>query len=165
MPGIGDAIKREAEWLTSSGDGLPALLQADGGPFRIVQGRMPRTPSTRVAGLYLVPGNYTDARWANQRKLGTYSFRAAIYWPLGTTTVGANIAEVEQDALDEAIELLIDRVRDELGDHTHGGRFLAVAEAPAHAEIGVHYMPVENTAVDGLLRADVLWQAQDQAFI
>ncbi|AIG81254.1 Hypothetical protein AJAP_42415 (plasmid) [Amycolatopsis japonica] len=165
MPGISDAIKREAAWLTSSGDGLPALLQVDGGPFKVVQARMPRTPPTRAAGLYLLPGNYTDDRWANQRKLATYSFRAAIYWPLGTTTVTANIAELEQDALDDAIGLVVERVRGLLGDHTHGGRFLAVAEAPARTEITVHYMPVENTAVDGLLRADVMWQAQDEAFI
>jgi hypothetical protein len=61
VPGIGDAIKRESEWLTSSGDRLLALRQVDGCPFKVVQGWMPRMPSTCVTSLYLVPGNYADA--------------------------------------------------------------------------------------------------------
>lgn len=165
MPGIEDAIPREAAWLQASGDGLPALQEAAGGPFKLVQARMPRTPSTRTCALYLTPGTYTDERWANARKLGTYNFRAAIYWPIGTTTIGTNIAEAEQDALDQAIGKLITRIRGFLFDHSHGGRFLAVAEAPAHPEIAVHYTPPEQTVADGLLRADVLWQAQDEFII
>lgn len=165
MAGIGDAVDREVAWLRSSGDGLPALLKADGGPFQVIQARNARTPQTRQSGLYLTPARVNDARWGNARKLATFSFRASLWWPVGVTTVGVGIAEVEQQALDEAIGLLIDRVRGLMGDHSHGGRFLAVAEAPASTEIDVQYTDPEQTLSDGVLRAQVLYQAQDQSFI
>jgi hypothetical protein len=162
---LADAIKREVEWLTTSGDGLPELLKADGGPFQIVQGFTARTPNQRASAVYLGHGTYTDERWANQRKLGTYQFRAVLVWPVGGTTIGASIAEQEQQAFDDAIELLIERVRGEMFDHTHGGRFLAVAEAPVHPGITVHYAPPEQTLADGVLRAEVQYQAQDEFLI
>jgi hypothetical protein len=165
VPSLADAITREAEWLRASGDGLPALLKEHGGPFEVVQGRFPRTPNTRQPRLFLVNGPYTDERWGNQRKLGTYSFRAAMWWPIGATVVSTDIAEREQQAFDEAIELVIERVRGFLHDHTHGGRFLAVAEAPVSSDITVQYAPPEQTVPDGFLKADVMYQAQDQFFV
>lgn len=163
---LADAITREVAWLTTTGDGLPALLRKDGGPFQLVQGYTPRTPATRQSAVYLGHGSYLDERWGGQRKLGTYSFRASLVWPIGTTTTGQGIAEAEALAFDTAIEALVERVRGALGDHTHGGRFLAVAEAPVHTGITVVYVPPEQTLVsDSTLRAEVTWQAQDQFFI
>ena len=45
-----DAVDREAAWLATSGDGLPALLVTAGGPFGVVQAYWPRTPGKRTAG-------------------------------------------------------------------------------------------------------------------
>jgi hypothetical protein len=162
---LADAITREAAWLNTFGDGLPALAAAQGGPFTVVQARMSRTPATRQTALYLTPAIYSEERWANFRRLGTYNFRAAVFWPIGSTTTGVTIAEVEQQALDDALELVVERIRGLLEDHTHGGRFLAVAEAPAHGGISVHYTDPAATLSEAMLRADVLYQAQDEFVI
>ncbi|MFD1145974.1 hypothetical protein [Saccharothrix hoggarensis] len=165
MPGLADAINREADWLRTHGDELPALLKEHGGPFEVVQGRSMRSPNTRKQALYLTHATYSDSRWGNARKLGTYSFRLAVHWPVGSTVTSIDIAEREQQALDEALELVVARIRGLMGDHTHGGRFLAVAEAPVDSTINVQYEPPEKTLPEGVLRAEVLYQAQDQAFI
>lgn len=159
-----DAVAREAAWLAAYNvsDGLPALLKSAGGPFDVVQGYRRRTPNTREASLYLRRAHIRDARWASPRKIPSYTFMADLSWPLGTTSTGANIAETEQQAFDNAIELVIRRIRGLLFDHTHGGAFLSVAEAPTNTEISVTFHDPEQTmATLNALKAEITYFADD----
>lgn len=158
-----DAVAREVAWLSTAGDGLPALL-APAGPWSIVQGYRSRTPSTRLSGIYLLRTGYTEERWGNQRKIVRYSFLADLVWPVGSTTTGTLIWETEQAALDAAVDLLVQRIRGPLFDHTHGGRFLSSAEAPDPARISVSFSDPDQTATasPATLRASVRWEADDE---
>lgn len=159
-----DAVAREVAWLTSTGDNLPALPASAGGPWSVIQAYKSRTPSTRLSGIYIPLPNYTWERWGNQRKLYRYSFTADIVWPVGSTSTGMAIWETEQEALGSAVDLLVDRIGGDLFDHTHGGRFLSVAEAPEPGRITVHFADPEQTAnaSPATLRATVTWSADDQ---
>ena len=123
------ALDREAAWLTTS-DALGALLAANGGPFDIVQARRPRTPSKSKRCLYVTRQPAMSARYertATGRTMPIHHFRLDLDWPL---TLGSGSAEAEQLNVDQAIDLIIARVLGPLGDKTHGGRFLSVAEDP-----------------------------------
>jgi hypothetical protein len=159
--GTADACDREAAWLSSSGDGLPALTTAAGGPFGVVQAYWPRTPGRRTQGqLYVLRNTIEERRFANQRVMVTYSFQLKLVWPLSK---GTGSAEDEQRAFDTAIELVLTRVRAYRGDKTHGGRFLAVAEDPR--AVRVAFEPPEQTILtDTELRATVTYTAQDPDF-
>ena len=159
-----DPVTREVAWLRSSGDGLPALLKSAGGPWDAVQGYWPRTPEQRLSAIYVLRPALVDARWANQRKLTTYDFRLKLLWPVGSTTTAAQLWETEQQNLDIAVDLLITRIRGQLGDHTHGGRFLSVAEAPEHARITAHFEDPERVTAT-MLRAEMSYAADDQSVI
>lgn len=158
-----DAVAREVAWLTTSGDGLPALLTSAGGPWDIVQAYVSRTPPTRQTAIYLLRSATVGVRRSNQRRIETYDFRGKMWWPIGATTSGSNLWEVEQAALDAAVALLVQRVYGFLGDHTHGGRFLSAAETPDPARVMVHYDDPEATANQSpaILSATITYTVDD----
>ena len=81
-------------------------------------------------------------------------------WPIRQTTTG--IAEGEQQALDSAVDLLLQRIRGPLSDKTHGGRFLSVGEVPRMPGVHVLFEDPEVT-IDAVkaLRATVSYSADD----
>lgn len=164
-PTTANAVDREAAWLATSGDGLPALLRSAGGPFDVVQGYLPRTPAQSQASLFLRRTRISDDRWSNQLKRARYSFSVRAEWRIGTTTAGLGIGEAEQRAFDAAIELVIQRIRGTLADHSHGGAFLSVAEAPSPASIDVSFVDPDTTMSTRALRADITYFADDQLVV
>lgn len=158
-----DAVAREVAFLTASGDGLPALLTSAGGPWDVIQGYWPRTPATRQTGVYLLRSRTRGARRSNQRRIETYEFRGRLWWPIGATTTSVDIWETEQAAFDAAIALLTQRIYAYLGDHTHGGSFLSVAEAPSPGQVAVNFDdPVTSMAqTPALLSATITYSADD----
>ena len=130
-----DALDREAAWLNSYGDGLPALAKQHGGVFQIVQARWPRVPASRKTAIYVLRAPSSSAkveRFANVRSMLSTRVVLHLFWPL-TNSTGSG--EAEQAAFEQAIDQIITRVQGPLGDKTHGGRFLSVAEGPAGISI------------------------------
>lgn len=157
-----DAVQREATWLVQVSDGLPALLKVNNGPWDVVQAYWPRTPNYNLNGIYVRRGRLRDVRISNQRKRPGHTFHLRLYWRIGSTTTGTNIAETEQANFDAAIDLLIQRLRGTLGDKTHGGRFLSVAEAPgAQPEINIDFVDPDTTMDRGFLSATASYDADD----
>lgn len=124
MSGLTDALDREAAWL-SAVDNLPTLSAT----FEIIQARWPRTLRVKERGLYVLHDGValTNQRTTNQHTMNTYGLQLMLVWPFKTATA-ASPAETEQAALDAAIDAVLARVFGHLEDHTHGGRFLSVAE-------------------------------------
>lgn len=124
-----DALIREAAWLRQdlAGDGLPPLLSdvGDGtGPFQTVEA-YGRRLDQRGHQLFVCRDPYTERNAGNVWREGTHGIALMILWRQQSN---ASRAEVDQLALDEAVERVIDRVRGLPADHTHGGRFFSVAE-------------------------------------
>lgn len=162
---LADAVTREAAWLTTFGDGLPALLTANGGPFDVVQAYAPRTPATRQTQLYLLRRRVVTSRFSQQRRLATHTFQATISWPIGQSTTSVGIAETEQQNLDNAIELLIQRLEGFVDDKSHGGRFMSVGEAPNGTQFAVQYSDPLPGIAGALLTASVTYTADDKDYI
>jgi hypothetical protein len=160
------AVEREAEWLRISGDGLPSLLTADGGPFDVVQAYRNRTPPQRKTALYLIRPSFVDVRFTNQRKIRTHTFTAHLWWPIGSSTTSEQLWEKEQRALDLAVDLVITRLDGFLADKTHGGRFLSVAEAPEPGRITVSFADPLSTATGSpaVLIGQIAWMADDSDY-
>jgi hypothetical protein len=157
-------VTREAAWLITSGDGLPALLKAAGGSWDIIQAYATRSPAQQKTQLYVMRRRLQTARFANTRRLPTYHFHLAAVWPIGATAAGPQIAELEQAAFDAALDLLIQRIEGWPGDKSHGGRFLSVAEAPTGSTIDVEVGdPVQGIA-SGQLTAAITYSADDQDY-
>jgi hypothetical protein len=156
------AVDREVAWLTQV-DALPTLLAVNSGPWDIVQAYWPRSLQTRKSGIYVLRTAVDETRFANQRKIQNHAFRAKLWWPIGGTTTGIDIAEDEQRAFDAAIDLLVSRIRGTPFDHTHGS-FLSVAEDGGR--ISVRFADPEQTtgASPACLRAEVTWSADDRDF-
>ncbi len=152
-----DAVDRETAWLSTTTDSLPALLAAAGGPFDIVQAYWRRTPQGRAKQLYVIRKTLHEERFANVRRMPRYQFELRIIWPQSSAT-GA--AEDPQRALDAAIDLVLQRVGGFVGDKSHGGRFLSVAEHPP--EVTVDFAdPVRSMDARADLEATVLYWADD----
>ena len=157
-----DALDREAAWLSASGDGLPALLRVDGGPFQLVQARWPRVQATRKTALYVLrsPSNTARVqRFAAERSMATHRFLLRLFWPLAN---GQGSAEDEQLAFEQAIDLVLQRVEGVFGDHTHGGRFLSAAEPPEPITV-TDYDPARDMKA-GVFIAAVTYTADDPDF-
>lgn len=155
-----DAVAREAAWLASSGDTLPALLTANGGPWDVVQAYWPRTPAMEKTGIYVLRTSLDDERAASIRIRPQYMFRLKLIWPVRQTASG--IAEGEQQALDDAADLLIQRIRGLPFDKTHGGRFLSAGEVPRLPGVHVEFDDPEVTIPHlKSLRAFVVYPADD----
>jgi hypothetical protein len=132
-----DAVAREAAWLQTTGDSLPSLLAEDGGPWDIVQGYWPGAREhVNLHGIYVDALTPVDLRVASMRIRPQYPFVLTLIWPVKAqgATAGTSskslIAETEQQNLDSAAALVIQRIRGFTGDKSHGGRFLSVAENP-----------------------------------
>ena len=155
-----DAVSREVSWLTASGDGLPALLTQDGGPWDNIQGYWARTPATQQNTIYVLRSGLSDERAANIRIRTTYEFTLKLVWPIRQTS--SPLAEGEQQNLDDAVDLLLQRIRGPVGDKTHGGAFLSVGEVPRLPGVHVTFDDPEVT-IDAVkaLRATVSYAADD----
>lgn len=165
MPNSGDAIAREAAWLnTTSGDSLPFLPVSAGGPWDVIaaytQGAQTRTQATAI---YVTRGRAQQYRVANQRIRPRYPMRLVMHWPVRVINPGSSsIAAEEQQAFDDAIELLRQRVTGPLGDKTHGGRFLSAAEVKGAPGWDVQYEPAAVTIkADKELRAVATYAIDD----
>jgi hypothetical protein len=56
-----DAVAREAAWLVTSGDGLPALLKTAGGRWDVVQGYWPGNRlHAQKTGIYVRRSHISD---------------------------------------------------------------------------------------------------------
>jgi uncharacterized RDD family membrane protein YckC len=151
-----DAVDREVAWLTSSGDGLPALLTASGGPWDNLQAYQPRTPGKRAANIYVLRRGIHEKRFANVRRMATYEFALKMIWPLSS---GQGIAEADQRAFDAAVDLVLTRIGGLVGDKSHGGRFLSVAENPEY--VNVRFTDPEQTLGMGEFHAEITYHADD----
>lgn len=151
------AVTREAAWLTTTGDGLPALLASAGGPWDTVQPYYPRTPYQEKRTIYVLRHRIAQNRFAAQRVMHTYPFRLILWWPILDAT---GSAENEQQAFDTAIDLLLQRILGPLGDKTHGGRFLSVVEDPRIADVD-YTDPEQTIPALGGLRAEVTYSGDD----
>lgn len=127
-----DALTREAAWLRAdlAGVGIAPLLVdvGDGsGPFQTVE---PYGRRRDQAGhqLFVCRDPYTERNAGNVWREGAHGIALMILWRQQSN---ASRAEVDQLALDEAIERVLDRVRGLPTDHTHGGGFFSVAEDAA----------------------------------
>lgn len=161
-----DAVAREAAWLTTSGDGLPALLTAAGGPWDVIQAYMPRTPAARQSQIYVLRRGFDTHRWSQQRRMATHRLHLTCSWPIGGTTTGTGIAEAEQAAFDAALDLLVQRIEGFVGDKTHGGRFLSVGESPDGTRIDVEFTdPGQTVNAGAFLQAVVTYQADDTDYV
>lgn len=161
-----DAVDRETAWLQTTGDGLPSLLKTAGGPWDVIQAYLPRTPQTKKAQIYVLRRRFTTERRAQQRRMPTYNFHLTCLWPIGGTTIGTGIAEQEQRAFDAALDLLIQRLEDQTGDKSHGGRFLAVVESENGGRIDVEYTdPAQTIGSGAFLEAAVTYLADDTEYV
>ena len=165
MPDTATAVTREAAWLAQAGaGGLPSLLTADGGPFEVVQPYYGRSPAMRKRAIYVMRSNLTELRLGGLRKIDRYAFRLIVRWPSHSSTGRIETDEADFDA---AIDLLLQRIRGPIGDHTHGGAFLSVAEEANGATISVDFAPAEQTLAGGAgnspyLAATVRYSADDE---
>lgn len=162
--GPANAVTREAAWLAAHGDGLPALLTSNGGPWDVIQAYMPRTPAAQKTQIYVLRRRWQTERLSIGRRLPSYQFHLVAYWPIGATTTGTQIAETEQTAFDSALALLVQRIEGYVTDHSHGGRFLTVAEAPPNTVIAVEYGDPAQAVNAGVLTATVTYTADDQDY-
>lgn len=160
-----DAVRREAGWLAaySPADGLPALLDTLGGPFGVLQPYWTRTPAARRNQLYVVRRTIRVSRFALNRKMNTYGFALKIVWPLSSRS--GDVESVQQ-ALDDAIELVIQRVNGPVVtfplDKTHGAQFLSVAEDPPVIDVDIG--DPEQAVAEGELKATVTYSADDRDY-
>lgn len=159
-----DALDREAAWLNTSGDGLPALAKAAGGPFQIIQPRWPRQPAKQKSGIYVLRAPSMSAqqsRFGDVRSHLTTRIQLRLTWPLNQGASGVQPGQAEAGYLlfEQAIDQVILRVSGFLQDKTHGGRFLAVAED--HPGIAVSLGDPEQELTGGIARASIEYLADD----
>lgn len=155
-----DAVDREVAWLTTSGDGLPALLASAGGPFGNIQGYWARTPGRRGTNLFVMRRGLTERRFANVRRMATHELVLKIVWPLSS---GVGAAEDDQRALDVAVDQVLQRIGGFTGDKSHGGRFRSVAEDPAH--VTVRFVdPAGTVPPEAEFWAEIAYTADDPEF-
>jgi len=155
--GTADAVARETAYLTTVGDGLPALLATAGGPWDTVQAYYPRTPYEMRRCIYVLRHRIQQRRWGAQRVAHQYPFRLICWWPILDAT---GSAEVEQQAFDNALDLVLQRVLGPLGNKTHGGRFLSVGENPSTVDVDFTD-PEHSVPTLGGFRAEVTYSADD----
>jgi hypothetical protein len=155
-----DAVDREAAWLNTTGDGLPALQKSAGGPWDNVQAYYTRTPYGEQRTIYVLRNRIQQRRFAAQRIMHTHPFRLILWWPLLDQ---AGSAEADARAFDVAIDVLLQRILGPLGDKTHGGRFLSVGEnAASQGAVDVEMLEPEQTIPLGGFSAHVTYSADDR---
>ena len=153
-----DAVARECAWLTTAGDTLPALPSSAGGPFQVLQAYWPRTPAMNQTGLYVLRPVLSDVRASSQRIRPHYEMTLRCVWPV--ITAGVPLLETAQRDLDNALDLLFQRIRGPVGDKSHGGRFLSAGENPRRVE--ARGQDVEQTMAQfKTLRVDIVYSVDD----
>lgn len=162
----GSAAARECAWLATV-DSLPSLLATDGGPWDVVQAYWPGAHFAKDKhGLYVDALKVNDLRVSNQRVRSQYQITLTLTWPVKAqgATAGSSalsrIAETEQQNMDNAAALVIQRIRGFVGDKSHGGRFLSCAENPRT----VSYMkqdPAVTIPQDRVLHAAISYRIDD----
>jgi hypothetical protein len=159
-----DAEAREAAWLATTGDTLPALL-ATAGPWQVVQAFWPGAKfAAKKTGIYVQRRHTRVYRFGGQRLMPQYEFALKLVWPVRAAQQG--MAEAEAQNFAAAVELLRQRVDGLPFNKTHGGRFLSVAEAleaqSSYAYFDVAYDDPEVTIPQGgWLRAVASYPAHD----
>ncbi|RCH70439.1 hypothetical protein DT019_02840 [Streptomyces sp. SDr-06] len=149
-------MDREVAWLNASGDGLPALLASVGGPWGNIQAYQPRTPGKRSSNVFVLRRQIHEKRFAHVRRMPTYEFALKLVWPLSS---GQGRAEDDQRAFDTAVDLLLTRIGGFVGDKSHGGRFLSVAENPEY--VTVRFTDPEQTLGFAEFHAEITYFADD----
>jgi len=162
---LADAPDREAAWLTTTGDGLPSLLTANGGSWDVIQAYAPRTPNMRQTQLYVIRRRYPTVRFAQQQRMATHYLQLTATWPVGQGSTGVGIAEAEQRALDVALATVVGRLEGFVTDKTHGNRFLSVGEAPNGASFNTELGDPIVGITAGLLTATITYTADDSEYI
>lgn len=124
-----DAVQREVDWLSDVVSGFPPLLAEQGGPFDTIDAYgslLERSPDVIVHPKTLVVcrDSAMDVRLAIQQRLFVHAMRLEVQWPLAAP----GLPEVEFGLVDQALEDILTRVRGPFMDHTHGARFMSVAE-------------------------------------
>jgi hypothetical protein len=153
-----DAVAREAAWLAAV-DTLPSLLTVNGGPWDLVQAYWPGNRfAASKTGIYVDARDLDDARASNQRLRPQYQFTLTLIWPVKGSA--ANLAEGAQQAMANATGLLVERIRGLVGDKTHGGAFLSVAENPRSVRVS-KMDPEVTIPQDDRIRATVSYRADD----
>jgi len=162
VSGPADAVQREADWLATAGDSLPALLAPDG-PWQVVQAYWPGARFAAMkTGIYVQRRKASVPRFGGQRLMPKYSFLLKLVWPAKNVTATSGLAEGAQQDFDNAIALLLQRIDGLPGDKTHGGRFLSVGETPPGTYPTVDFADPEQTIpVLSALRATVTYNADD----
>jgi hypothetical protein len=157
-----DAVARETAWLTSysAADSLPALLSGNGGPFDVVHAYWPRTPAQRRRSLFVLRRSLVVERFGFNRKINHHTFELRIVWPQTSRT---GQAESVQQALDDAVDLVVQRVSGLFQDKTHGARFLSVAEDPTTINV-VFGDPEQTIQANADLTCSITYQADDQDY-
>lgn len=155
--GTADAVARETAWLRTSGDGLPALLATAGGRLDVVQGYWPRTPTGEQRCLYVMRRQLKAVRFAAVRSMAVHQFLLRVVWP---ATDGDGVIENDQAVLDLAIDDVFARIGGTVGDKTHGGRFLSVAEGAAD-QVASFHDPATSVPQFGALVAEITYSADD----
>jgi hypothetical protein len=161
--GTDTVVTRETAWLRIATDSLPALLVANGGPWGVIQAYWARTPHTQVPQLYVTRSGFEDFHPMSQRYRPQHEIVLHLVWPVRQTS--SPLAEQEQQALDTAIDLIIQRVRGPLGDKTHGGAFLSAGQVPDSPPPVVRFGDAE-TSIDAskALRATITYRVDDLEF-
>jgi hypothetical protein len=161
-----DAVDREAAWLATTSDSLPALLTSAGGPWQVVQAYWPGARfAAKQTGVYVLRARLIMPRFGGRRIMPGYQFGLRLIWPVKTTT--SPVAETEQRKLDAATNLLLQRIDGLPGDKSHGGRFLSAGEGLEGTAVQGLYPVVDfaDPAVtipqDGWLRAVISYPAND----
>jgi hypothetical protein len=155
-----DALTRERAWLVEdlAGHGIPPLLTGVGdntGPFGIVAA-YGRRLAQQAHQLYVCRDPYTERAIdrAGVWREGMHGIALMILW--ARQTAGTQL-ETDQQALDDAVERVLTRVRGLPADKSHGGRFLAVGDDVAG--IGVEYPDPRtiDTTADAPFGAGSAW--------
>ena len=158
-----DAVTRETDWLTAYDptDGLPGLLSQFGGPFDVLQAYWPRTPAKRTNQLYVTRGRIRVERFGFNRLIAHYPFTLKVVWPMSSNS---GSAEVVQQALDDALDLVIQRISGPVLtfplDKTHGARFMEIAEDPCLIDVDI--TDPEAAVASGEFRASISYSAADR---
>lgn len=126
-----DALDREAAWLATTNDSLPNLTAN----FDVIQARYPRVATRHARQLYVLRDpqrSAVDTRTTHQQTMLTTSFMIRLVWPIRDP---GGSAENDQLAFEQAIDDVLTRIYGLVMDHTHGNRFLSVAEDPTRVTV------------------------------
>ncbi len=124
MPGVGDVLERETAWYLQAVPGLPVLVGDPDGPFHVVASQVRRLTQHRNQ-LYLGILSSVEGRGSkNGARRIDHEITALVLW--GRRQSGAR-AHVELDALDDALERVVQRVQGTPELPKHDGRWWMVS--------------------------------------